>query len=104
MQQLELMQGMTDSQRMLFQTRYQATVKSPGVALLLTLFLGGLGAHRFYLEDAKTGIWYILFVWTLIPSLIALFELFVVMERTRNYNATRAREIAAETQALTRSG
>lgn len=43
-------------------------------AALLAALLGGLGAHRFYLNRPLSGIVYALFCWTLIPSLIGLFE------------------------------
>ncbi len=45
--------------------------------LLLTFFLGGIGAHRFYLGNYVLGSIYLLFFWTGIPGLIALIE-FVV--------------------------
>ena len=41
---------------------------------LLALFLGGLGMHKFYLNKGKVGLLYILFCWTLVPSLIGLIE------------------------------
>lgn len=45
------------------------------VAILLALFLGGLGAHKFYMGKPALGILYLLFCWTGIPALIALIEL-----------------------------
>ena len=44
------------------------------IADLLAFFLGGLGAHKFYLGDMKMGIIYLLFSWTGIPSIIGLIE------------------------------
>lgn len=49
--------------------------QSRSVAIVLTLFLGGIGAHRFYLNSPVVGVFYVLFCWTLIPGIIALFEL-----------------------------
>jgi TM2 domain-containing membrane protein YozV len=46
------------------------------IAGLLALFLGGLGIHRFYLGQ-WWGIFYLLFVWTFIPLLIAFVEAIV---------------------------
>ena len=40
---------------------------------VLALLLGGLGIHRFYLGQ-WWGVFYLLFCWTYIPSIIALFE------------------------------
>jgi TM2 domain-containing membrane protein YozV/Tfp pilus assembly protein PilE len=42
--------------------------------LLLTFFLGGFGAHKFYLGKNWQGFFYLLFCWTSIPSIIALIE------------------------------
>ena len=42
--------------------------------LLLTFFLGGLGAHKFYQRKPWWGALYLLFFWTYIPALAALIE------------------------------
>jgi TM2 domain-containing membrane protein YozV/RNA polymerase subunit RPABC4/transcription elongation factor Spt4 len=44
------------------------------VAGLLAILLGGLGAHKFYLEDTKMGVIYLCFFWTFIPAIIGLIE------------------------------
>ena len=38
------------------QLAFQASKKSAGVTYALWFFLGGFGAHRFYLKDAKGGL------------------------------------------------
>ncbi len=53
--------------------------RSRVVAALLALFLGGIGAHRFYLGKIGTGILYLVFCWTFIPSLIGLIEGLVLL-------------------------
>ena len=50
------------------------TEKSRTVAVLLALFFGGIGAHRFYLGKVRSGLLYLLLCWTLIPGLVAFFE------------------------------
>lgn len=50
------------------------SVKSRTTAILLALFLGGLGVHKFYLGQTGWGILYLIFCWTLIPALVALIE------------------------------
>lgn len=44
--------------------------------LVLALFLGGLGVHRFYLRQYWRGSFYLLFCWTLLPVIIAIFDVF----------------------------
>lgn len=46
--------------------------KKTATILAFPLFGGGLGFHKFYL--GKQGFWYFLFCYTLIPSIISLFE------------------------------
>ncbi len=48
--------------------------KSKGAATLLALFLGGVGAHRFYLGQTKVGLAMLLFCWTMIPFAIGLVD------------------------------
>ena len=48
--------------------------KSKVTAGVLALLLGGIGIHKFYLGAWGWGIFYILFVWTWIPAIIALIE------------------------------
>lgn len=62
--------------------------KSKVSAGLLALFLGGIGAHRFYLGQAGLGLIYLLTCWTFIPGLIAFFEaiMFFVMS-DEDFNA-----------------
>jgi hypothetical protein len=51
-----------------------ASGRSKIAAGLLALFLGGFGVHKFYLGRGGQGVVYLLFCWTLIPSVIALVE------------------------------
>ena len=63
-------------------------MRNKGVAIVLCLFLGGLGVHKFYLGENVGGIFYLLFCWTFIPSLLALFDLFGILfmsDRDFNY-------------------
>lgn len=48
--------------------------KDRTTAAILALFLGGIGAHHFYLGNTLRGVLYLLFVWTLIPLIVALIE------------------------------
>lgn len=49
--------------------------RSRVVAALLAFFLGAFGVHKFYLGRPTAGVFYLLFCWTLIPAIIAFFEM-----------------------------
>lgn len=48
--------------------------KSRISAALFAFFLGGFGAHKFYLGQTGKGVLYLLFFWTLIPSILAFIS------------------------------
>lgn len=50
------------------------TLKNKTLAIVLALFLGHFGAHYFYLERPVKGLLMFLFMWTFIPSFIALYQ------------------------------
>jgi TM2 domain-containing membrane protein YozV len=54
-----------------------STGASKVALLLITIFLGGVGGHKFYLKKYGQGILYFLFFWTLIPGMIALIEFII---------------------------
>lgn len=58
------------------QPAFQANVKtkSKTTAGILAILLGGFGIHKFYLGKIFTGILYMLFCWTYIPSIIGFIE------------------------------
>jgi TM2 domain-containing membrane protein YozV len=63
-------------------------MKERTVAILLCLFLGGFGIHKFYLGNNAQGIVYLIFSWTLIPGIIAFFEFFgLCFMSDREFNA-----------------
>ena len=51
-----------------------ANGKSRVAAALFAFFLGGFGAHKFYLGQTGQGIVYLLLFWTFIPAIIAFIE------------------------------
>jgi TM2 domain-containing membrane protein YozV len=48
--------------------------KNKTIAIVLAILLGGLGAHKFYLERPGNALLYVLFCWTLIPMFVSLCE------------------------------
>ena len=49
-------------------------LRQRSVAVLLAHFLGGFGAHKFYLGQPWQGMMYILFCWTLVPVMIGYID------------------------------
>ncbi|CAM3520440.1 hypothetical protein BS639_09085 [Rouxiella silvae] len=60
-------------------TSLSAGNKNRITAALLAFFLGGIGAHKFYLGRTGQGILYLIFFWTLIPSVLAFIEFIVYL-------------------------
>lgn len=52
----------------------ESTNKSRITAAILALFLGGFGAHKFYMGKVGLGILYMFLFWTFIPAIVALVE------------------------------
>lgn len=49
-------------------------MKNRLLTIVLAVFLGGLGIHRFYLGNYVMGAVYLIFCWSGIPACIALVE------------------------------
>lgn len=62
--------------RNLSQTSFASPIpqKSRIAAGLLAIFLGGFGIHKFYMGKVGMGLLYLLFSWTIIPSLVGFIE------------------------------
>jgi TM2 domain-containing membrane protein YozV len=50
---------------------------SKALLLLITFFLGGIGGHKFFIGKNRQGVFYLLFCWTGIPSIIAFVEFII---------------------------
>lgn len=53
--------------------------KTKTAAALFAFFLGGFGAHKFYLGQTGLGFLYLLLFWTFIPALIAFVEFIILL-------------------------
>ncbi len=49
------------------------------IAALFAFFLGGFGAHKFYLGQTGWGILYLVFCWTFIPSVAGFVEFVILL-------------------------
>ncbi|MEY8847278.1 TM2 domain-containing protein [Psychroserpens sp. XS_ASV72] len=54
-------------------------MKEKSAAVIFALFLGGFGAHQFYLGKTAKGIFYLLFCWTLIPFFIGFIDFLTLL-------------------------
>ncbi len=68
----QLVQQLAQDKQMIFMMQYNNVKKSGVTAVLFALFLGGIGAHKFYMGQTGWGIVYLLFCWTAIPAFVAL--------------------------------
>ena len=85
---------MTEPQQAWFYAEYERARRDEIAGVLLAIFLGGLGIHRFYLGETVPGILYLVFSWTGIPTIIGWVECFFMPGRVRRYNAMQAAAIA----------
>lgn len=59
---------------------------SKGVYIGLCLFLGGLGAHKFYAGKWLQGLLYLVFCWTYVPAVLSVFDLLIaIFKRADRY-------------------
>jgi TM2 domain-containing membrane protein YozV len=58
-------------------------MKHKPYAILLAIFLGGLGVHRFYIGQKKKGWWYLAFSWSLVPTIVSWFD--AILFNSMNY-------------------
>ena len=83
----------------IFWAQFNSRQKSPGVALGLCFFLGGIGAHHFYLGNPGMGLVFALFCWTFIPTIIAFIQCFSIMGHVGRMNDEVARRIIGNLKA-----
>lgn len=90
-----MLQNVPQDKQMMFMMQYNNVKKNNTTAVLLALFLGGLGIHKFYLGETGMGILYLLFCWSGIPSIVAFFEAFVISAKVGKYNKQKAIELSS---------
>ncbi|MFC7071660.1 NINE protein [Halovenus rubra] len=56
--------------------------KDRTTAGILAILLGGLGVHKFYLNETGLGVLYLCFSWTFIPAIIGLIEGILYLMKT----------------------
>jgi len=91
----QLVQQLPQDKQMIFMMQYNNVKKNGVAAVLLALFLGGIGGHKFYMGQAGWGVLYLLFCWTMIPAAVAFVEAFLLPGSVNQYNQRKMTEIAA---------
>ena len=86
--------GLTDRQITEFYARYNDKKKSSLIGIILAVFLGTFGIHKFYQGKHFWGLAYILFCWTGIPTLWSWVEAVTMIPWTKAHNAILAQEIS----------
>lgn len=62
---------------------------SRNVAAILAIFLGGIGAHKFYLGKFFQGLLYLLLFWSFIPAIVGFIEGIYYLTLSEQEFATR---------------
>jgi len=97
----KILQTLPQDKQVIFIMQYNSVKKNPTSAVLLALFLGGLGIHKFYMGKIGLGVLYLIFCWTYIPAIIAFIEAFTVAGQVAKYNQQKATEIASTLSQIT---
>lgn len=63
--------------------------KSKTVAIVLALFLGDIGIHKFYLGQAGQGILYLLLCWTFIPVVLSIIDIIIYLTMSEELFQTK---------------
>ena len=86
-----LMKNMTNDERIIFMSEVTGEKKDVAIGVLLALFLGTFGAHKFYLGQFVLGIIYFIFCWTFIPTIVSFIEALLMQGTIRRHNYLVAR-------------
>lgn len=77
-----------------------ADLKSPVVALVLSFFLGGFGADRFYIGQVGLGVAKLLLLSWATLGIWPLVDWFLIMGATKQVNLQRLNEVLAAAQMV----
>lgn len=90
---VQLQQGLTDQQKMIFMSQYASERKDRTTALILSVLLGKLGIDRFYVGDIGLGLLKLL---TLGGCFIMwIVDWFLIQGKVDDHNRRKAQEIVA---------
>lgn len=84
-------QGLTEQQKLLFNTQYNGAKKDSTVAIILAVLLRCFGVDRFYVGDVGIGLLK-LFTGGLC-GILWLVDIFLISGKVAQYNRAKAQEI-----------
>jgi len=93
-------QSLRKKEKLMFKDKYDRIKKDYTTALLLCIFLGGVGGHWFYLGKTNRAIWHLVFCWTYIPAIISLFQAINIRRHVHDANIAQASEVIRDLQLL----
>jgi len=89
----EFQRGMTDAQKMMFQTQFNGVRKDRTTGLILSVLFGTAGIDRFYVGD--TGIGLLKLFTAGLCGILYIADWFSIGNKVDDYNRLKAQEIAA---------
>ena len=97
---VEYGQDLPDDRRRRFHHVYMSRRKDVTPAVLFALFLGGIGAHHFYLGHTLMGVVFVLFFWTFIPLILSILELLFMLPIVKRHNRQIAKDVLSEIELI----
>ena len=88
-----LAKKMSHGQQMVFENEFELRCRQPSLGVVYALLLGWFGYHRFWLNDRKSGLVFLVFFWTLLPGLFSIFDALCMRELCAGYNNKLAKEL-----------
>jgi TM2 domain-containing membrane protein YozV len=92
-EQQQMMSGLTDQQKLLFQSQFASERKDRTTILVLSVLLGGLGIDRFMIGETGMGLLKLLTGG--VCGILWLIDIFTITGKVDEYNRTKANEIVA---------
>ena len=95
-----LAKKMSHGQQMVFDNEFELRCRQPSLGVVYALLLGWFGFHRFWLDDRKGGLVFLIFSWTLLPALFSIFDALCMRELCTGYNNKLAKQLYDDIQQL----
>ena len=95
-----LAKKMSHGQQMVFDNEFELRCRQPSLGVVYALLLGWFGFHRFWLDDRKGGLVFLIFSWTLLPALFSIFDALCMGELCTGYNNKLAKQLYDDIQQL----